>query len=46
MATLPFRRYMDRPWLVLFLHSRVYRQGHKNVLEDFLYVTMRTSQYA
>jgi hypothetical protein len=37
--------YIMRPYIVEFLHQRVHASGHKNVLEDFLYVTHRTTEY-
>lgn len=42
-AALPL--YVDRPFFVEFLHDRVFEPQHKNILEDFLYVTFRSTQY-
>lgn len=37
--------YIDRKYLVEFLHDRVFQQKHSNILEDFLYVTFSSLQY-
>lgn len=37
--------YIDRPYLVEYLYSRVHAQHHSNILEDFLYTILRSSQY-
>lgn len=37
--------YVDRKYFVEYLHARVYAPGHSNILEDFLYVTFRSTQY-
>lgn len=37
--------YVNRKFFVEFLHDRVYAPGHSNILEDFLYVTFRSTQY-
>eukprot|EP00966_Prymnesium_polylepis_P144128 3327339-Prymnesium_polylepis.1 len=37
--------YIMRPYIVEFLHAKVFTAGHKNVLEDFLYTTHRTTEY-
>lgn len=37
--------YVNRKFFVLFLHSRVFAPGHSNILEDFLYVTFRSTEY-
>lgn len=38
--------YIDRRYFVEYLHhERVFMKGHKNILEDFLYVTFRSLQY-
>lgn len=42
-AAIPL--YVDRKYFVEFLHERVFAPRHKNVLEDFLYVTFRAVQY-
>lgn len=42
-AAIPL--YIDRPFFVEFLHERVYEPKHQNILEDFLYVTFRSTQY-
>lgn len=37
--------YINRRFFVEFLHERVFEPKHSNVLEDFLYVTFRSTQY-
>ena len=37
--------YIMRQYMVEFLHSRVYSKGHKNILEDFLYQALCTTEY-
>lgn len=39
--------YVNRRFFVEFLHMRVFQKGHKikNILEDFIYVTFRSTQY-
>ena len=37
--------YVDRKYFVEYLHERVFEKNHKNVLEDFLYVTFRSLQF-
>ena len=37
--------YIMRPYIIEFLHSRVYAAGHKNILEDFLYQAFLTKEY-
>eukprot|EP00966_Prymnesium_polylepis_P041978 974798-Prymnesium_polylepis.1 len=37
--------YVMRPYIVEFLHEKVFAAGHKNILEDFLYVTHRSTEY-
>lgn len=37
--------YINRVFVVEFLHDRVFAKDHKNILEDFLYVTFRSLQY-
>lgn len=42
-AAIPI--YVNRPYLVEYLHSRVFSPDHKNILEDFLYQTLMTNEY-
>ena len=37
--------YIMRPYIVEYLHKKVFIAGHKNVLEDFLYKTHSTTEY-
>lgn len=37
--------YVNRVYLMEYLHARVFSTGHKNILEDFLYQTLGTTQY-
>lgn len=37
--------YVNRSYLVSYLHSRVFASDHKNILEDFLYQALLTSQF-
>ena len=37
--------YIDRLYMVKYLHSRVFQDGHSNLLEDFIYVTHRAVEY-
>ena len=37
--------YMDRLYMIEYLHGRVYETGHSNILEDFIYVTHRAIEY-
>lgn len=37
--------YVNRPFLVEYLHTLVFGTGHKNILEDFLYSACRTLQF-
>jgi hypothetical protein len=37
--------YIMRPYLIEYLHARVYAAGHKNILEDFLYQAFLTTEY-
>lgn len=37
--------YVNRKYFVEFLHERVHLKSHENILEDFLYVTFRATQY-
>lgn len=37
--------YINRRFFVEFLHPRVFEAKHSNILEDFLYVTFRSTQY-
>lgn len=37
--------YIDRKYFVEYLHTRVFAPKHSNILEDFLYVTLRSTQY-
>lgn len=37
--------YVNRRYLVEYLHSLVFGVAHKNILEDFLYQTLMTTQY-
>jgi hypothetical protein len=37
--------YVMRQYMVEFLHSRVFTKGHKNILEDFLYQALCTTEY-
>lgn len=36
---------MNRPYLVDYLHSHVFCVNHKNILEDFLYQALMTTQF-
>lgn len=42
-AAIPL--YIDRKFFVEYLHARVFQKEHKNILEDFLYVTFSCTQY-
>lgn len=42
-AAIPI--YMNRAFLVEYLHSHVFSANHKNILEDFLYQALMTSQF-
>lgn len=37
--------YINRKYMVEFLQSRVFERSHKNILEDFLFVTHGTVEY-
>lgn len=37
--------YINRRYLVEYLHTHVFAANHKNILEDFLYQTLMTNQY-
>lgn len=37
--------YVNRPYLVEYLHSHVFSANHKNILEDFLYQALMTNQF-
>lgn len=37
--------YVNRRFFVEFLHDRVFVPQHSNILEDFLYVTFRSTQF-
>lgn len=37
--------FVNRKYFVLFLHNRVFAPGHSNILEDFLYITFRSTEY-
>lgn len=37
--------YVNRRYMVEFLHPIVFAKGHSNILEDFLYVTFRSLQF-
>lgn len=37
--------YVNRSYLVTYLHSHVFASGHKNILEDFLYQALLTNQF-
>ena len=37
--------YVNRPYLVEFLHSRVHQSNHANLLEDFLYQVLTCKSY-
>ena len=38
-------KYIMRPYLVEFLYPLVYGADHSNILEDFLYIAYRTTEY-
>lgn len=42
-AAIPL--YINRPFFVEFLHDRVYQPKHRNILEDFLYIVLTSTQY-
>ena len=42
-AAIPM--YIMRPYMVDFLHSLVYGADHSNILEDFLYMAYRSTEY-
>ena len=37
--------YINRKYMVEYLHEKVYSSGHKNILEDFIYVTHCKEEY-
>ena len=37
--------YINRRYMVEFLHPRVHTAGHSNTLEEFLYIAHRTDEY-
>ena len=37
--------YIMRPYIIEYLHSRVFAAGHKNILEDYLYQAFITKEY-
>lgn len=42
-AAIPL--YIDRPYFIQYLHGIVFGPDHSNILEDFLFVTLRSTQY-
>lgn len=42
-AAIPL--YIDRPFFIQYLDGIVFGPDHSNILEDFLYVTLRSMQY-
>mmetsp|Transcript_27852 Transcript_27852/g.63932 ORF Transcript_27852/g.63932 Transcript_27852/m.63932 type:complete len:117 (-) Transcript_27852:124-474(-) len=42
-AAIPL--YVNRKYIIQYLHPIVFAKGHSNILEDFLYVTFRSLQY-
>lgn len=42
-AAIPL--YIDRPYFVQYLNGLVFGPDHSNILEDFLFVTLRSMQY-
>lgn len=42
-AAIPI--YINRRYLVEYLHTHVFSVSHKNILEDFLYQTLMSNQY-
>lgn len=42
-AAIPI--YVNRPYLVEYLHSHVFSANHSNILEDFLYQALITTQF-
>lgn len=46
ITTQPYRcLYVNRTYIIEYLHSIVFCKGHSNILEDFLYVTFRSIQF-
>lgn len=37
--------YFNRPYLVEYLHTLVHSSNHSNILEDFLYTVLRSTQF-
>eukprot|EP00966_Prymnesium_polylepis_P222071 5138240-Prymnesium_polylepis.1 len=37
--------YINRKYMVEYLHEKVFSSGHKNILEDFIYVTHCKEEY-